>query len=225
MKFKKHIFISYAHLDNQILSSEEEGWISRFHASLESLLSMRLGGKARIWRDTKLSGNDIFGDEIVDQFPDTAVLISIISPRYLRSKWCTKEVQEFIEAASDTGGVTVGNKARIFKVIKTPVASQEQLPHVMKGSLGYQFFTLDEQERPVELDPIFGKELEQDYLRKMNAMAWDISEMLTRLDKDAAKTLTGMKTIEPVAPKPSIYLAECSYDRREDREKILTANT
>ena len=221
MRFKKHLFISYAHLDNQILSSEEQGWISRFHVSLESLLSMRLGGRARIWRDTKLSGNDIFGDEIVDQFPETAVLVSIISPRYLRSEWCTKEVREFIEAASETGGVIVGNKARIFKVIKTPVESQELLPHVLKGALGYQFFTLDEQERPIELDPAFGKELERDYLRKINAMAWDISEMLTRLDKDAAKTLTGIKTIEPVAPKPSIYLAECSYDRREDREKIL----
>ena len=109
MRFKKHLFISYAHLDNQILSSEEEGWISRFHASLESLLSMRLGGKARIWRDTKLTGNDIFGDEIVDQFPETALLVSIISPRYLRSEWCTKEAREFVEAASDTGGVTVGN--------------------------------------------------------------------------------------------------------------------
>ena len=164
MRFEQHIFISYAHLDNQILSSEVEGWISRFHASLESLLSMSLGGRARIWRDTKLTGNDIFGDEIVDQFSDTAVLVSIISPRYLRSEWCTKEVREFVEAASETGGVTVGNKARIFKVIKTPVESQEQLPHVMKESLGYQFFTLDEQERPLELDPVFGKELERDYL-------------------------------------------------------------
>ncbi len=140
MKFEKHLFISYAHIDNQTLSSEEQGWVSRFHVSLESLLSMRLGGRARIWRDTKLTGNDIFSDEIVNQFSDTAVLVSIISPRYLKSDWCTKEAREFVEAASETGGVTVGNKARIFKVIKTPVASQEQLPHVMKWSPGVSVF-------------------------------------------------------------------------------------
>jgi hypothetical protein len=37
------------------------------------MLSMRLGRRAEIWRDLKLSGNDIFADEIVAQFPKTAL--------------------------------------------------------------------------------------------------------------------------------------------------------
>ncbi len=66
--FEKHLFISYAHIDNQPLTAEQKGWISRFHASLEALLSMRLGQAAKIWRDDKLKGNDVFAEEIVDQF-------------------------------------------------------------------------------------------------------------------------------------------------------------
>ena len=31
MDFDKHLFISYAHLDNQPLPSEQQGWITRFH--------------------------------------------------------------------------------------------------------------------------------------------------------------------------------------------------
>jgi hypothetical protein len=68
-EFDTHVFISYAHMDNQPLTPDQQGWVSRFHASLEVMLSMRLGRKAEIWRDKKLAGNDIFADEIVAQFP------------------------------------------------------------------------------------------------------------------------------------------------------------
>ena len=65
MGFEHHVFISYAHIDNQPLTPEHQGWVSRFHASLEAVLSMRLGRKAEIWRDKKLTGGDLFADEIV----------------------------------------------------------------------------------------------------------------------------------------------------------------
>jgi hypothetical protein len=45
MRFEKDLFISYAHIDNEPLTPEQKGWITRFHASLEALLSMRMGGK------------------------------------------------------------------------------------------------------------------------------------------------------------------------------------
>jgi Transcriptional regulator PadR-like family len=76
MGFEKHLFISYAHLDNEPLTEQQQGWITRFHTSLAAILSMRLGRKAEIWRDSKLSGNDIFADQILQQFPKTALQIS-----------------------------------------------------------------------------------------------------------------------------------------------------
>ena len=32
--FEKHLVISYAHLDNQPLTPQDAGWVSRFHESL-----------------------------------------------------------------------------------------------------------------------------------------------------------------------------------------------
>src|SRR5260370_12149218 len=128
MSFEKHLFISYAHIDNQPLTPEQQGWVSRFHSSLEAVLSMRMGRKAEIWRDLKLSGNDIFADEIVSQFPKTALLISVLTPRYIQSDWCTREVREFCEVAEQSGGLVVDNKSRVIKVIKTPVDSEAALP-------------------------------------------------------------------------------------------------
>ncbi len=213
MRFTKHLFISYAHIDNLPLSPEQQGWITRFHASLEALLSMRMGDKAQIWRDEKLQGNDVFTDEIVDQFMHTAVLVSVLTPRYLKSTWCNKEVSEFCKSAEQNGGIVVENKARIFKVLKTPVDTEEPLPPVMKDLLGYDFFTFED-ETPLELDPAFGEKFAQDFNRKVGKLAWDISQLLKKLETDTGETSLDEQT----KTKGTIYLAECSYDLKECRE-------
>ncbi len=213
MRFEKHLFISYAHIDNEPLTPQQQGWITRFHASLEALLSMRLGGKARIWRDNKLQGNDVFSDEIVDQFGHTAVLVSVLTPRYLNSEWCNKEVAEFCKRAEQSGGMIVANKARIFKVLKAPVETQESLPQVVKDVLGYEFFTIEDG-TPLELDPAYGEKFAQNYNRKVGKLAWDVSQLLKTLE-----TGTGDNGHDEQGPaKPTVYLAECSYDRKQTRE-------
>lgn len=213
MHFEKDLFISYAHIDNEPLTPEQQGWITRFHASLEALLSMRMGGKARIWRDDKLRGNDVFGPEIIDQFAQTAVLVSVLTPRYLNSEWCKKEVAEFCKRAEQTGGIVFANKARIFKVLKAPVETQESLPQVMKEVLGYEFFTIEDG-TPLELDSAYGEKFAQDYNRKVGKLAWDVSQLLKTLETgtdDNGHDKQG-------TAKPTVYLAECSYDRKQARE-------
>ena len=217
--YKKDLFISYAHIDNQPLTSGQQGWISRFHASLEALLSMRLGHTTKIWRDDKLQGNDVFADEIIGQFSQTAVLLSILTPRYLNSDWCTREVREFCECAAQSGGVAVDNKTRIIKVLKSPVDTQE-LPALLKDTLGYEFFTMEDG-APLELDPAYGEKFAQDYNRKVGKLAWDIAQLLKRLTAVNVASADGHGSSDQakaIAAKPTVYLSECSYDRKEIRE-------
>jgi hypothetical protein len=176
---------------------------------------MRLGVPAKIWRDEKLRGNDVFAEEIVGQFPHTALLVSVLTPRYVNSAWCTREVQEFCKSAQQTGGVVVENKARIFKVIKTPVDTEESLPEVMKDILGYEFFTLEDG-APLELDPAYGEKFAQDYNRKVVKLVWDVVQLLKKLAAGARSSVQDRAA--PATAKPTVYLAECSYDRREARE-------
>jgi hypothetical protein len=214
--FEKHLFISYAHIDNQPLTREQTGWISRFHSTLEALLSMRLGQSAKIWRDDKLKGNDVFAEEIVEQFRHTAVLVSVLTPRYLNSPWCTREVREFCERAERSGGLIVDNKARVFKVLKAPVETQEALPPVVKDVLGYEFFTIEDG-APLELDPAYGEKFAQDYNRKVGKLAWDVAQLVKRLEGTGA----GAERHDADTPaKATIYLAECSYDLRNAREAL-----
>jgi len=216
--FEADLFISYAHIDNKPLPPEQQGWISRFHASLEALLSMRLGREAKIWRDTKLKGDDVFGDEIVDQFSNAAVFVSVITPRYLNSDWCTKEIRGFCAFAETHGGVVVANKARVFKVMKAPVDTQDSLPAIVKELLGYEFFKIED-DTPFELDPAYGEEFGQDYNRKIGQLAWDVKELVENLVTEAggggAEDANGQAVVKPV-----VYLAECAYDRKQDREAL-----
>jgi TIR domain len=213
--FTKDLFISYAHIDNQPLTPEQKGWISRFHASLEALLSMRLGQTAKIWRDDKLQGNDIFAKEIVDQFAQTAVLVSVLTPRYLNSDWCTKELREFCERAEQSGGVIFRNKARVFKVLKWPVPTQESLPPVLRDVLGYEFFTLDDG-TPFELDSAYGEKFAQAYNRQVGKLAYEISQLLQQLTTATLPPVNG--GAPDATAKATVYLAECSYDRKQTRE-------
>jgi hypothetical protein len=88
MKFEKDIFISYAHIDEVSVDKDLEGWISKFHETLQSYVAKKWGHTPVIWRDDRLKGNDFFAPEILSQFPKLKLLVSIITPRYLESKWC-----------------------------------------------------------------------------------------------------------------------------------------
>ena len=74
MSFKHHIFIRYALVNNIPTSDGAKGWVTRFHECLRAYLSHSMGEEARIWRDIKMSGNDEFGKEIMEQLPQSAIL-------------------------------------------------------------------------------------------------------------------------------------------------------
>ena len=77
-------------------------------------------------KQNKLSGNDMFTDEIVQQFSNSHLFISVLSPRYIESSWCIKEIKEFCDLAEGDKGLTVGNnKSRVFKVLKLPVDHED----------------------------------------------------------------------------------------------------
>src|SRR5215469_15562815 len=202
MPFERQVFISYAHVDNVPLNPTQEGWITRFHNTLKAALTMQLGRPAHIWRDSKLEGNDIFADEIVQQFPKTGLLISVLTPRYVESEWCTREVKEFCRTAEGTGGVLVDNKSRVIKVVKIPVSDESALPDVMKQALGYPFYVFDEQQTPLELDPAYGEEFTQKYNLKMAKLAFDIAELIRKIDSQSRAGPQAATTAE----RPTIYL-------------------
>ena len=123
MNFDLDAFISYAHLDNVCLVEGHPGWITNLHRALETKVTQLLGKPPQIWRDPKLQGNDVFAVTLLDRVRHAAVLVTILSPCYVKSEWTRKELIEFWKAAEEQGGVRLHDKARIFKVLNTPAFS------------------------------------------------------------------------------------------------------
>jgi hypothetical protein len=210
MPFEHDFLISYAHIDNEALIAGDQGWVSELHRLLEIRVGQVRGEKPKIWRDQKLQGNDIFADTILERLPRIAALVSVVSPRYVQSEWCNRELKEFYRVAERTGGARIGDKARIFKVVKTPV-SIERLPEEVQPMLGYEFFVYDAAGRPRELSQDYGKE--RTFLTKLDDLAFDIAQLLDLMDSEAA-------SVVPAAAKGTIFLAETSFELREEREGI-----
>lgn len=208
--FEQHAFISYAHLDNQPVEPGQPGWVSRFHLALQTLLSQRLGESARIWRDEKLAGNDVFAEEIVSQFPKTALLLSVLTPRYLKSDWCRHELEAFAAQAVRSGGLRIGNAQRVFKVAKTPLPPNADVPPIMERTLGFEFYDSKDSDG-IEFDPALGEQARQAFLQRIYALAVKMAGTLRALQENVGP---GSGLI--------IYLAECGRDLADVREQLAT---
>jgi hypothetical protein len=217
-EFESDLFVSYAHMDDQALTEGQKGWISTFHRALEIRLGQLLGKQPRIFRDPKLQGNDYFGDRLVGCMPKTAALVSVLSPRYVRSDWCLREVEEFCKASAQAGGLRVADKARVFKVVKTPVPL-EQHPAELQELLGYEFYTVErETGRPRELNQLADPDMQRQYWARLDDLAHDISELLSLLQADRSPAADHGQPA--AAAKGFVYLAETSSDLQEKRDAV-----
>ena len=235
MDFEGDAFISYAHLDDLELIEGRKGWVANFHRALEVRVAQLLGKPPHIWRDPKLSGNDLFAETLVDRLKRVAVLVSVVTPRYLKSEWTLRELTEFFKAAEAQGGLKVRDKARVFKVLKQPVPL-DKIPQELRAILGYEFFKTDPDTGKVrELDEVFGPDAQRDFWLKLDDLAHDLVALLEALEEDAqlapfvpdqmqqvASAGTGAPpaVAPPTVARATVYLAETTSDVREQRESL-----
>ena len=129
-------------------------------------------------------------------------------------------------------GAKIGTKSRIFKVIKTPVELSLQ-PTILQGLLGYDFFKIDPQTgKPKEFSALFGKEAQLAFWSKLDDLAHDIASLLEEItnkfsgNSQPSDSVNGNSTkIENVTTSENInarkiFLAETSFDIKENRESI-----
>ncbi|MEX2272078.1 MAG: hypothetical protein WD690_11425 [Vicinamibacterales bacterium] len=230
--FEGDAFISYAHLDNLELVEGRKGWVANLHRALEVRVGQLLGKSPHIWRDPKLQGNDLFGETLIEKLHRVAVLVTVVSPRYVKSEWTIRELKEFYAAAEEQGGIRVGDKARVFKVLKTPVAL-EKTPPELRMLLGYEFFKVEPETGKIrEFDEIFGPDAQREFLTKLDDLAHDLVALLEQIyagdtalhqpGSGPAAVLTSAAAIasNPKASRGAVYLAETTSDLREPRELL-----
>jgi hypothetical protein len=205
-----HLFISYAHIDNYYDSTSSQGWIDLLHERLEIRLSQLLGRKPTIWRDRKIQGNDVFNQTIHIELGKAAILLSVVTPRYIASSSCQDELNTFIQ----TGGLRLDDKHRIFKVVKTHVPLEKQPPELQE-LLGYEFYQFHQDSgrfREFDHENSARGEKDKRYWDKFEDLAQDIKLLLERIEQPDAPS--------PPANGKTIYLAETTSDLADHRDKV-----
>ena len=110
-QFEVDAYISHSHFDDLPFGGKNEGWVTAFARTLEIRLSQLLVRQARV----ECPDPSIFSVPSFD-LGRAAVMIAIVSPRYVKSDWPMRELQEFSKATQLRGGAGVQDSAPIFEV-------------------------------------------------------------------------------------------------------------
>jgi hypothetical protein len=170
--FNHDVFISYSHFDNQAV--DQEGWVSDFHRRLQIELDEELGEASSVWRDPRTGSADDLTADMTKQLKSTAVLLAIVSPGYLNSRWCAWELKGFVEGERRTGDLWVEAKCRVIKVVKRPGDQNAHRNLAPRETLGIELFETDRASgRNYELKPE-----SEPFQRRLTDLAQDICGIL-----------------------------------------------
>lgn len=227
------IFISYTHVDNDPLIEGRKGWVDFFEDLLRKRIRVRLGKEVEIFRDPQLRGYGKFSEQLADKISTCAAFISVLSPRYLESDWCSWELGEFYKRAG---------AGRIIKVVKSDIYEQtheqSRKPEIrallaeIKDVRDYKFY------RKVESSGLF-KDLQPEAipddipacLEMVDAIAQNLVELLIKLHDaprasstspvaSIAKTTDDVAGATPAQGQVVVYLAETTRDLSGERSRV-----
>lgn len=91
------VFVSYAHADNEVPlgSSMPVGWVTAFAKNLNTGPGVL---QKRLFIDHQLKPGDDFGADLMTRVERSSVLVLLLSPNYVNSRWCGMEVERFVQA-------------------------------------------------------------------------------------------------------------------------------
>jgi serine/threonine protein kinase len=215
------VLLNYAEIDDRPLFEGKPGWVSQLHRNLEVRVEQLSGEKVKIARLPEVAVSPVLEGELLRQLPQAKAMISVVSPPFVKSEVCRKEVEQFWRGAEQTGGRWVDEKARLLKVLKTAVSEQEMprpLADIFSPLFGFEFFELDPATGRIrEFDETFGPVFKQRFFERVYDLAYDVCQVL--------RTLRQLRS----QPTPSagsehkgqrIYLATTTSDVQDERDRI-----
>lgn len=214
------VLLNYAAIDDFPLQEGKPGWVSQLHRNLEVRMEQLSGEKvsiARLPEDAISPANEA---ELLEHVPQAKAMISVVSPPFMNSQLCRREVEQFWHGAEQTGGRYVNDKSRLLKVLKTAVPEQQMprpLVDIFSPLFGFEFFELDDTGRVREFDETFGPVLKQRFFERVYDLAYDGCQVLSLLKQARARDVV---SLPPDPHRRWIYLATTTSDVADERDRI-----
>lgn len=206
----RDVFISYTHTDNLTFSESQRGWVNKFHKAVEVRLTQLLGRPSDVFYDeTVMNGTSALTPTIQKEIAASKLLVSVLSPGYIKSIWCNTELELFAKAAEHQGGLLADTHSRIVKAIKLPVDLdvQKHAKVDLSDVLGYEFYRQDPGAGPLEFDLDADSASRLEFTKRVNTLAYHVCEILKQLgDEGSARDV-----VVPNSGK-TVYLAETTAD-------------
>lgn len=215
------VLLNYASIDDYPLQEGKPGWVSQLHRNLEVRMEQLSGEKVNIARLPEEAVTPVNEAELLQHVPQAKAMISVVSPPFINSQMCRREVEHFWHGAEQTGGRYVKDKARLLKVMKTAVAEQQMpqpLGDIFSPLFGFEFYEHDaDTGRVREFDETFGPALKQRFFERVYDLAYDGCQVLSLMKQ--VRSLDGSSaTRDP--HRQWIYLATTTSDVADERDRI-----
>ncbi len=211
------VFISYAAGDDQPPGVEREGWVSRLHRNLEVRVEQISGKRARIWRYPGPVDTAGLDDRWLASVPGAKTLLAVVSPRFVASRGCQRQVEVFQDSAERAGNLRLETGSRVFKVVKRPVPVADMPPRLaglFASLLDYEFHELDlETGKARDHEEACGQTAVQRYHDGVYDLARDICAALRTLREGDESGL-------PATSGATIYLATTTPDVEPQRNRV-----
>lgn len=206
-----HIFISYSRDDD--LPPPDMPDRKGFVTFLEEFLRYEfrdLGPeRPKTWRDIKrISNGAQFTPEIEEALKKASILLVVLSPNWMASTWCKRELETFARLHG-----SAGLRERIIVVSKRYV-DPDRRPSLLQGQTGFTFFARNEDPEEIVGDlEFFGRGEVQDrrYWERLKALA---AHLLKR------RILEPQQPVYPPTGR-TIYVAKPASDMRAGYDRIV----
>ncbi|MDQ3565785.1 MAG: toll/interleukin-1 receptor domain-containing protein [Pseudomonadota bacterium] len=192
-----NIFVSYAHVDNKPFSGEEKGWVTHFVNNLRNEVNRKMGREENysLWMDFRLKGSDELTPELEKQVSQADTLLLFLSPGWLASKWCRRELEIF------TGAPAKQHSGQVF-VVEADSLETTRKPEVLRDCLGYRLWEKTDEDRIRKLGyPVPRPDWQEHskYFTRLFDLSQDLANRLQDIAGDAPATTPGTKATVYVA--------------------------
>lgn len=209
------VFISYAHADNPAFDTDTKGWVTNFVDHLQKAVGMRPGGgQVEFWMDPRLEPQRAVDATLRARIVASQCIVAFLSPRYLESEWCRKEMATFVKLV---GGGTASDRVFLVELLPT---EREQWDPGIRSITAMQFWgsSLDQPEPMMLGWPAPNPKADKTYWTGLNRLAEILAKQIKSIPPQALAPA-------PAAAVPSklIWIADPADDVREYWTRLATA--
>ncbi len=222
------VFVSYAHADDRPFEDEGKGWVSRTIENLiNSVARQSGGGQVDFWMDHRLEEQREVDVELQRKIIESKVILAFLSPRYLESEWCRKEMRTFIELVGKGGP---DNRVFLIEVLPT---NRQDWDDGIKNLTENKFWSKNLVEpEPMTLGwPAPDTKKSYDYWGAINKLATRLARQIKGLPSES-QAMSELAPPPPLPPPPlqqkqlpihstrTVWLAEPTDDVAEPWETL-----